>query len=265
MDYQPENPEHLLVTLHDQIKTITFNQPKKKNAISADMSYHLRDVIEQTREDDSRVIILTGAEGNFCSGADLDASLMNGKPFDVTTFLRRTYNPIVSAMREINKPFIAKVSGACVGVGFNFALACDLIYTSDDAKFSQIFSRIGLSSDGGGAFFLPEKVGYHKAYEMMVTNAIIDAAEAKQLGIVNQVYSADMLDSAVSDIANRLATGPYIAIKNIKANLRSGVSKGLAETLEQEAISQGENFRTSDFFEGIFAFLQKRSPNFKGK
>lgn len=265
MDYHPEHPEHLLVTMQDQIKTITFNQPKKKNAISADMSYHLRDVIEQTREDESRVIILTGSEGNFCSGADLDASLMNGKPFDVTTFLRKTYNPIVTAMREINKPFIAKVSGACVGVGFNFALACDMVFASEDARFSQIFSKIGLSSDGGGAFFLPEKIGYHKAYELMVTNAIIDAEEARRLGLVNQVYPSPTLDTVVADMATRLAIGPYVAIKNIKANLRTGISGNLAETLEQEALSQGENFRTSDFFEGIFAFLQKRSPAFKGK
>ncbi|MEZ4829171.1 MAG: enoyl-CoA hydratase-related protein [Bacteroidia bacterium] len=265
MSYHPEHPEHLLVTVQDQIKTITFNQPQKKNAISVDMAYHLRDVIEQTREDDSRVIILTGTDGNFCSGADLDASLMNGKPFDVTTFLRRTYNPIVTAMREINKPFIAKVSGACVGVGFNFALACDMIYAAEGSRFSQIFSRIGLSSDGGGAFFLPEKIGYHKAYELMVTNAIIEATEAKQLGLVNQLFAADELDAAVAEIAARLATGPYVAIQHIKSNLRAGVTKGLEAALEQEALAQGDNFRTSDFFEGVFAFLQKRKPNFKGK
>jgi 2-(1,2-epoxy-1,2-dihydrophenyl)acetyl-CoA isomerase len=252
------------VRLENRIKTITFNQPRKKNAISADMSRHFLDAILSSRDDESRVVILTGAEADFCAGADLDPSLMQGG-FDVTEFLRTTYNPAVTAMRDMNKPFIAKVRGSCVGVGFNFALACDIVYASETASFSQIFTRIGLSSDGGGAYFMPERIGYHRAFELMATAAMIPAAEAAQLGIINRILPDAELDAAVDALAERLANGPFLAIQHTKANLRTGAAGTLAEALEAEAVHQGVNFRSRDFFEGVAAFLQKRKPQYKGE
>lgn len=260
-----ESGNHILITRENHIKTITLNQPKRKNAISQDMALRLVDIMEETKNDDSRVIIFSGAEGNFCSGADLDPSLMNGKPLDLTAIVRTTYNPIVTAIRNMNKIFIAKVQGTCVGVGFSIALACDMIYASEDATFSQIFTRIGLSSDGGGAYFLPEKVGYHKAFELMATNKIISADEALNFNIVNHVLPNAELDDVVDQMADQLASGPFVAIRNTKANLRAGISQSLEDTLETEAINQGISSRTEDFFEGVLAFIQKRKPNFKGK
>ncbi|MEL6589882.1 MAG: enoyl-CoA hydratase-related protein [Bacteroidota bacterium] len=256
----------LLVSMKDGVKTITFSQPHKRNAISGQMAETFRDVIMETREDDSRVIILTGAGSDFCAGADLDPRVVAEEGgFDVTTFLQQTYNPLVLAMREMNKPFIAKVRGNCVGVGFSFALACDMILASQNAKFSQIFTRIGLSSDGGGSYFMQEKLGYHKAFELMATNAIIKSEEAKSYGLVNQLFADDELDQAVQDMASSLANGPYLAIQHTKANLRRASREGLAAALEEEAQNQGVNFKSEDFFEGIAAFLQKRKANFKGK
>ncbi len=255
----------ILVSMEGRIKTITFNQPKKKNAISAEMATTFRDIILETREDESRVIVLCGQGADFCAGADLDPRLMNGEPFDVTSFLQETYNPLVLAMREMNKPFIAKVKGACVGVGFNFALACDMIYAAESARFSQIFTRIGLSSDGGGAFFMPEKLGYHKAFELMATHAILNGAEAKSLGLINHLVAETEIDQTVREMAERLAKGPYLAIQHTKSNLRAGLTEGLAAALEQEALNQGKNFQSKDFFEGVMAFLQKRKAQFKGE
>lgn len=256
----------LLISQEGFIKTITFNQPKRRNAITNEMASQFRDEILNTQEDDSRVIIIKGAEGNFCAGADLDPSLLEGGGgFDVTAFLRATYNPLIIAMREMNKIFIAQVEGTCVGVGFNFALACDLIYSSENAKFSQIFTRIGLSSDGGGAYFLPHKVGYHKAFELMATNRIIDSQEALALGLVNGVVPDEEIGSHTTNMANRLASGPFLALQHTKANLRFGSTQGLAEALEAEAVHQGANFVSEDFFEGVMAFIQKRKANFKGK
>jgi 2-(1,2-epoxy-1,2-dihydrophenyl)acetyl-CoA isomerase len=252
------------VSTQGRIKTITLCNPKRKNAISAPMAYLLLEHIREARDDDSRVVILTGEGRDFCAGADLDPSLVNGQGFDVTAFLRETYAPLVTEMRNMNKPFIAKVRGNCVGVGFNFAMACDLIYASEDARFSQIFTKIGLSSDGGGAYFMLERLGYHRAFELMATHAMLKAPEAEQMGLINTCVIEDVLDETVSEMANNLADGPYLAIQHTKANLRAAQQGGLQAALESEAINQGKNFQSKDFLEGIMAFLQKRPARFQG-
>jgi len=255
----------ILIHKEGEITTLTIHNPGRKNAISNAMATQLKDAVLACQEDDSRVIILTGSEEDFCAGADLDPNLVNGEPFDVTTFLRENYNIMVQAMRKMDKIFIAKVRGNCVGAAFNFALACDLIICSDTARFSQIFTRIGLSSDGGGAFFMPEKLGYHKAFELMALGKMIPSEEAEKLGLVNQVVADSELDAYTLEIANKLKNGPFIAIRNTKRNLHAGIEKGLAGGLEMEAVNQGENFKSQDFFEGISAFIQKRKPNYKGE
>ncbi len=256
----------LQVSMNGTIKTITFAQPHKRNAINGDMAKTFRDVILETQEDESRVIILTGEGTDFCAGADLDPRVVAEEGgFDVTTFLQETYNPLVQAMRDMNKVFIAKVRGNCVGVGFSFALACDMIFASQNARFSQIFTRIGLSSDGGGSYFMYEKLGHHKAFELMATNAIIPADEAKGYGLVNQLFADEQLDEAVDLMAGAMANGPFLAIQHTKSNLRAAAREGLASALATEAKNQGINFKSEDFFEGIAAFLQKRKANFKGK
>ena len=255
----------LLISLKDGIKTITFNQPERRNAISSKMATIFRDAVLSSKDDESRVIILQGSGNHFCAGADLNPSSSGGDKFEVGTFLKKTYNPLVAAMRNMDKPFIAKVRGNCVGVGFNFALACDLVYASEDAKFNQIFTKIGLSSDGGGAYFMPEKLGYKKAFELMAFHEFISASEAESLGIINKVIAEEELDSFVKSQAERIAKGPYLAIQRTKSNLRAGVTQGLEAALEQEADNQSLNFKSKDFFEGVSAFLQKRKANFKGE
>lgn len=256
--------DQILVSTENHIKTITLNHPRRKNALSNAAAQRLLEVIQETAEDDSRVAILTGAEGNFCSGADLDPNLVNGQPFDVQAFLENTYTPLVLGIRNTNKPFIAKVKGNCVGVGFNFAMACDLVYASYQARFSQIFTRIGLSADGGGSYFMLERLGHHKAFELMATHAMLSAEEAERYRLINAALPEEELNATVRDMAVRLAEGPYVAIQHTKANLRAA-QNGLEAALAEEARSQGKNFKTGDFLEGIMAFLQKRPAKFKGK
>ncbi|MCS7019281.1 MAG: enoyl-CoA hydratase-related protein [Cytophagales bacterium] len=255
---------HLLISQEGAVKTLTFNLPEKKNPITPEMLQGLHQALHTSETDGTRVIILTGAGEDFSAGADLSAGAADPRHANVTEYLRTAVNPVILKMRQTNIPILAKVRGVCVGVGFNFALACDLIYADEKAVFSQIFTRIGLASDGGGAFFLPRLTGYHKAFELMVTGAMIKAEDALRMGIVNQVFTGDLLDTAVQKMAHQLANGPYVAIQKMKANLRVGMESTLEATLDAEAVNQYDCFQTHDFQEGVSAFLQKRKANFKG-
>jgi 2-(1,2-epoxy-1,2-dihydrophenyl)acetyl-CoA isomerase len=255
----------ILLSDEGAVRYLTISQPNKKNAISVPMSAQLRDMMIESLNDDSvRVIILQGAEGNFCAGADLDLNVVAGG-FDVSEFLRTHYNAMILAMRQSNKPIIAKVRGNAVGVGCNFALACDMVFADETARFSQIFSKIGLSTDGGGAFFMLERMGYHRAFELIAMGDMMDAPMAAELGLVNRVIPSEELDAYIDNMAQHLAQGPFLAIQGNKANLRAAMESGLPAALEQEASTQGVNFTSKDFVEGVMAFVQKRKPEWKGE
>jgi 2-(1,2-epoxy-1,2-dihydrophenyl)acetyl-CoA isomerase len=260
----PENTEHLLVSQEGYVKTLTLNLPEKKNPVTPSMLSGLATALKESETDGTRVIILTGSGGNFSSGADLSMGGADPRLANVTQYLREFVNPIVLAIRHTDIPVIAKVRGMSVGVACNFALACDLIYASENAVFSEIFVKIGLSSDGGGAYFMPRAIGYQKAFELMTTAAMIKAEEAVALGLINAVLPDADLDATVRKMAEGLANGPYVAIQQTKANLRAGTTLSLAETLDVEAVNQGKCFASKDFMEGVAAFLQKRKPEFKG-
>jgi 2-(1,2-epoxy-1,2-dihydrophenyl)acetyl-CoA isomerase len=260
------NNPFLSITLEGGVKTITFNNPSRKNAISAEGTQELVKALGQCTVDGTRVVVLTGAEGNFCSGADLGGNAMQDpKTYDVTTYLRTGINAAILNIRNMDIPVIAKVRGVAAGVGANFALACDMIYATPEAMFSQIFTNIGLSSDGGGAFFMLKAMGYPKAFELMATAAKISAPEALELGLINHLCPEAELDATVQAMAERLASGPFVAIQQTKANLREALNGTLESALEAEARNQAKNFRSADFVEGVMAFLQKRKPNFKGE
>lgn len=254
----------ILVEVENRIKTITIHNPKAKNAVSPEMTAQLRHAIAECYTDDTRVIILTGSGADFCSGAALSTNL-DPRTFDVTQYLKDTANPVILGIRNCNIPVIAKARGVVMGLGANFALACDMIYATPDVVFSQIFTQIALSSDGGGAYFMPQILGHKKAFEFMATAAKITAQDALQYGMINHICSEEEIDQRVQDIAEKLANGPYVAIQNTKANIREGMTGSLESTLALEAENQAINFKTQDFIEGIQAFLQKRTPKFKGK
>ncbi|MEP7270788.1 MAG: enoyl-CoA hydratase [Acidobacteriota bacterium] len=256
----------VVVTHAAGVKRITINRADRRNAIDPESIALVTRAVSDAATDESRVLILTGAGDSFCAGADLqDSSSGDFTSKNVTKSLREGVNPLILAMRALPKPIIARVHGHAVGVGCNIALACDILIASEKALFSEIFVKIGLMPDGGGTYFLPREVGYHKAFELMATGDIVGAEEALRLGLVNRVVPVAELDAYVDALAERLAQGPAIALARIKAGLNHGLQSTLAEALDFEAVNQGDCFRSTDFVEGVSAFLQKRKAVFSGK
>ena len=246
------------------VVTVTLNRPEKKNAINDDMWHELletcRAIANNTDED--RVVVITGAGGEFCSGADLSggvASEVHG-----LTHMRQV-GEVCLAVHALPQPVIAKVSGVAAGAGLNLALGCDLVVAGDDARFSEIFARRGLSVDFGGSWVLPRLVGLHKAKELVLLADIIDAKEAQDYGIVNRVVPTAQLDAFVDDWAERLAAGPPIALTMSKRLLNQSSAMSLAQAVEAEAQAQNVNFASQDTTEAMAAFLEKRDPTFRGR
>jgi 2-(1,2-epoxy-1,2-dihydrophenyl)acetyl-CoA isomerase len=256
----------LLINTENGIKNVSFNLPKKKNPITIDMLVELRQILATSQTDGTKVIILRGEGANFSAGADLSAGTSDPRFADVTTYLREYINPVILAMRNSPLPIIAQVQGVCVGVGCSLAFACDLIFAEKTAMFSQIFAKIGLATDGGGGFFMPRAIGYHKAFELISTATKISAEQALQLGLVNHVFEDEnTLLIHIQETTAYFSAAPSIAIAKIKENLNTGINQTLAETLEKEAVNQGVCFQTKDFIEGVMSFLEKRPAVFRGE
>jgi 2-(1,2-epoxy-1,2-dihydrophenyl)acetyl-CoA isomerase len=219
---------------------------------------------------DDRVVVFTGAAGEFCSGADLSVMMSSDSPTKA-----RAHSHFYYAMREVStaillihrlpQPTIAKVRGVAVGVGNNIAFGCDLVVASENARFSQIFSKRGLSLDGGGSWVLPRRIGLHKAKELAFFADIIDATEADRLGLLNRVLPDDQLDAFVDDWCARLLALPPIALAQSKRMLNNSMHVTLEEALDDEGTAQSVNFGTKDTAEAISAWMQKRTPQFKGR
>ncbi len=256
--------ETLLVDVADNgVVTITMNRPEKKNAANGTMWDELRVTWDEIGLDpDVRCVVMTGAGDGFCSGADLGGG--GGKEMHQLQSMNMIHRTI-AALYSIMVPVIAKVNGVAAGAGMNMALACDLIVASDQARFSEIFARRGLSVDFGGTWILPRLIGLHKAKELALFADVISAEEAERFGIVNRVVAHDELDAFVGDWSDRLAAGPPLAMAMTKRLLTLNASADFATALEAEGMAQTVNFATSDTREAIDAFLNKRAPEFKGR
>lgn len=245
------------------VVTLTLNRPEKKNAMNGTMWRELLAVFtEVAGSDTDRVLVITGAGDAFCSGADLSAGPpRRGHPMAAM----RHVADVALALHRLTKPVIAKVNGVAAGGGCNLALGCDLIVASETARFSEIFSRRGLSVDVGGTWLLPRLIGLHRAKELAFFADILSAQEAAGMGLVNRVVPAAELDAFVRGWADRLAAGPPIALSMTKRLLTNAFSVTLDEALEAEGMAQSVNLATQDTVEAIQAFLEKREPRFRGQ
>jgi enoyl-CoA hydratase/carnithine racemase len=246
------------------IVTIELNRPERKNAINATMWDELLAAFHEiAASSDDRVVVITGSNNEFCSGADLSSRGEGPAPHQLAAM--RHVGDVALALHRLPQPVIAKVRGVAVGAGCNLALGCDLVVASTNARFSEIFARRGLSLDFGGSWILPRRVGLHRAKELAFFADIIDAAEAERIGLVNRVIPDGELDAFVDGWAQRLAAAAPIAVAMSKRLLNNAMQVTMEQALDDEGFTQTVNFSTADTMEAMQAFLDKRDPEFKGR
>jgi len=259
--------EHIEVTENDCILTITLNRPDRLNAFIGHMRRDLAEALEHAASDRNvRVVIITGAGRAFCAGGDVAfmAELMKRRDAEEFSRILGAGRRVILAIRQMTKPVIAAINGPASGAGCNLALACDLRIASSDATFSQSFAKVGLHPDWGGTYFLPRLMTPNKACEMFFLGESIDAAEALQLGLVNQVVAPEELESATMQLAERLRAAPPIALAAAKHAVYMSQAADLDEMLRYETEAQLRCFDSDDGHEGVQAFLEKREPRFTG-
>ncbi len=256
----------LRVDSNNHIRTLTIENPDRKNAVPADGWPALGDAFLEFDTSDDRVLIVTGAGGDFCAGADLDVERFGG-PASVADSHRRMklVDRAATALHRTTKPTIAAVDGYAVGAGMNLALGCDVVIATEGARFSEIFVRRGLTVDFGGTWLLPRVVGLQRAKEIALSGRMIDADEAVRLGIALEMVDQSDLMKRAKEIAESFKKGAPIAQGFAKQALNASFESSFAESVSWEGQSQSILLNTEDVIEGVTAFLGKRDPEWKGR
>jgi 2-(1,2-epoxy-1,2-dihydrophenyl)acetyl-CoA isomerase len=248
------------------VARITLDQPDKLNAFSRAMHADLRLVLTRIESDDAvRAVVIAGAGRAFCAGQDLaDLSFEPGNMTDLGELIDSNFNPLIRRLRALPKPVIARVSGIAAGAGASLALACDIVVAARSASFLQAFVNIGLVPDSGSTWFLPNRVGQARALGLAMLGERLPADRAEQWGLIWKCVDDDTLDSEVDALARRLAAMPTRALAAIKKTIDAAHSNDLDRQLDLERDLQRELGASSDYSEGVNAFLQKRKPGFTG-
>ena len=258
-----------LYEVDDGIATLTFNRPEVMNALTFEIYTQLRDLFETLRYDEAvKVIVLTGAGDNFCSGGDVYQIIGELLKRDMKGHLEftRMTGAVVQHMRLLDKPIIAALNGMTAGAGSVLALASDLRIASEKARFAFLFTKVGLTgADMGAGYLLPRVVGIGRAFELLLLGDTIDATTAERYGLVNRVVPHDELLATAHTIARRLAQGPTFAISMTKHMLNAELSMDLVSAIEAEAQAQALMLMSEDHRRFFEAFQAKEKPKFIGK
>lgn len=246
------------------VAIVTLNRPDKLNALTDEMYRRVTELFTEFRTDDKvRAVVVTGAGRAFCSGSDV-TSMVNTNLVEGRARMQ-TRHAMITAIANLEKPVIAAVRGVAAGIGFSVAMACDLIVAADNAKFSQIFKKIGLVPDGGSIYFLVQRVGIARAKELVYTARMLPAEEAREWGIINRVVPDAELESSALALAQELAESATFALALAKKMFQAMYVPTLETHLEQENLCQGIAKLTEDHIEGVTAFKEKRVAVFKGR
>jgi len=258
--------DSILLKIENNIAHITLNRPEVFNSFNREMALRLQNTLDACEKDDNvRAIVLTGNGKAFCAGQDLKEVTSPELNPGFKKILEEHYNPIITRIRNIEKPILAAVNGVAAGAGANIALACDVVVANEQSSFIQAFSLIGLIPDSGGTFFLPRLIGFQKASALAMLGDKISAIEAERIGMIYKVFDKDSFEKEVQNLALKLAKMPTKALGLIKKSLNQSLNNNLESQLALESKFQIEAAGTDDYAEGVSAFIEKRKPNFKGK
>lgn len=259
--------KHLLIRRDGAVVTLMMNRPEVLNAFNDLLLQELTEAADDAAHDETiRCVVITGAGRAFGAGQDLvslTAAEKSAEPVPISEHLTK-YHRLLSIIRAMPKPVIAAIRGVAAGISCNIALGCDLRIAADNARFIQAFARIGLVPDGGGGYFLPRLVGLGRALEIAMLADEIGGPEAERIGLVNKCVPLDEFEAATAALAQRLAQGPTRTYALIKELMYSSLDSDLQSSLKLEGELQNIAFTTADHKEGVAAFLQKRSPHYKG-
>lgn len=255
----------ILSEIKNNVLVITLNRPEKFNCFNREMALLLIDTLDNAEKNkEIRAVVITGNGKAFCAGQDLSEAIDPNGP-GIEKIVVEHYNPIILKIRSIEKPVIAAVNGVAAGAGANIALCCDIVYVGKSASFIQAFSKIGLIPDSGGTFTLPRSIGFNLASALMITGDKVTAEQAIQFGMAYKMFDDTELITQVIINVETIAKMPTAAIGLTKRLLNASVNNTLEKQLVMEKDLQILSANSSDYKEGVTAFLEKRKPEFKGE
>ena len=254
--------------IESEVAWVTMNRPEQRNAVNAEMREELISVLTEARTNaEIRALVLTATGKGFCTGADLSGPRGQGPtgPGAGREVMKGSSQRLIRALWELEKPVVAAVNGVAAGLGSHLAFASDFVIAASEARFIEVFVRRGIAVDAAGAFLLPRLIGLQKAKQLVFFGDDLSADDALRLGLVSKVVPGDQLEASARDWAERLAKGPTFAIGMSKRLLNRSLESSFETALEEEAMAQSIVTQSEDTREGMMAFMERRTPQFKGK
>lgn len=259
----------VLLDVTDGVATVTLNRPDNRNALSEEMSTAIVDAVDEAEaRDDVRCLVVTGTEGTFCAGGDVNSmlELLNDQAelHEAVEGIQHDTSRAIRRVAEFHLPTVAKVDGVAYGAGANLAIATDVTLASAEARISFGFRQVGLAVDTGTSYLLPRQVGVSTAKELVFTGELLEAEAAADLGLFNHVYEEDF-EASADEFVEQIASGPTVALRASKHMIEQGLDVSLKDAQDNEAFAQAAVFDTEDHREGATAFMEGREPEFEGR